>query len=456
MGRTVVAEDKTLPELVRLGKTDGYIPGLIIGQCSGQNDFIIHFTKTPLPTEKVAKLENELSCDTRKFQKKSLEKIGDIPESCIVDHAIQVTHMLPGGVWVLGLFVTGPGDVFADSPAQSKLASLLHGLTKALSKHHNLHGNSPSSEKLCIHLVSGTNKVVCKSFDVSTSTTQFRSADCKFSGLKWHQLDTQYDFNMLQPYLITEQLANQPLKKHLQEIVSMLSTGVQRSFCTIDGEVKNDDDYLEATKSTKSSKKDKKAQENKTFQVNLYIPNETENFELSKSSVIGEMNCTGVLASRVFLHQKATVGQAVKAVKEDIIRSFAARVMMHVDSLVEEEIGSPEEVMVVHEPPRRVLIPLPHSRVALSDYLFPGEGPSEALVSIFDLIGVKVSESAVCKDFEGQPDQSDLYNLTTNVDPPKQEDSSSTLSTHSFILMSGFAIAFLVLLASLFIQFYLK
>lgn len=60
-------------------------------------------------------------------------------------------------------------------------------------------------------------------------------------------------------------------------------------------------------------------------------------------------------------------------------------------------------MMVVHEPPRRVLIPLPYSKVALSDYLFPGEGPSEALVSIADLIGVQVSEAAVCKDFEGQP-----------------------------------------------------
>lgn len=61
------------------------------------------------------------------------------------------------------------------------------------------------------------------------------------------------------------------------------------------------------------------------------------------------------------------------------------------------------EIMVVHEPPRRVLIPLPHSRVAFSDYLFPGEGPSEALASIQELIGVKVSETAVYKDFEGQP-----------------------------------------------------
>lgn len=68
--------------------------------------------------------------------------------------------------------------------------------------------------------------------------------------------------------------------------------------------------------------------------------------------------------------------------------------------------------MVVHEPPRRVLIPLPHSKVALSDYLFPGEGPSEALISLQELLGVKVNESAVQKDFEGQPgDYISLYVL---------------------------------------------
>lgn len=32
MGRIVVAEEKLLPDLVRVGKTDGYVPGLIIGQ----------------------------------------------------------------------------------------------------------------------------------------------------------------------------------------------------------------------------------------------------------------------------------------------------------------------------------------------------------------------------------------------------------------------------------------
>ncbi|XP_054262969.1 protein odr-4 homolog [Macrosteles quadrilineatus] len=457
MGRIVVAEEKIFPEFVRLGKSDGYVPGLIIGQCSGQKDFIVHLAKTPLPADKSSKLGNDLSGDSRKSQRKSVEKLIDIQESWLVDHAEQVTRMLPGGMWVLGIFITGPGDVFSDTAAQSKVVSMLQGLTRALSKKTKHFGNSPSSEKLCLHLIGGTNKFTCKSLDVSSSSTQFRATDCKFTaGLKWHVLDTQYDFDQNKPLLITDERVNQPLEDSLQQILDSMSSGVQKSICTIDGEVKNEEELLDVSETSKPAKGDSKPNENKIFQVNLYIPNMEGSSEVTVSSVVGEMNCTGVLASRVFVHQKATVLEALKAVKEDIIRSFAARVEMHCDSLVEEEIGSPEEVMVVHEPPRRVLIPLPHSKVALSDYLFPGEGPSEALVSILDLIGVKVSESSVYKDFEGQPDQSDLYNLTTGADTPKHEDSSTSGSSQAIIVVSTIAAAFLVLLVSLFIQFYYK
>nr|WHO17341.1 olfactory receptor 7 [Matsumurasca onukii] len=457
MGRIVVGEDKIFPELVRLGKTDGIIPGLILGQTSGQKDFIVHLAKTPLPAEKATKLGNDVSGDLRNIQRKSVGKINEIQDSWLVDHAIQVTRMLPGGMWVLGVFVTGPGDVFADSVSQAKLAALLQALNKGLGKNSRLYGNSPTTEKLALHLISGTNKFSCKSLDITSSGIQFRATDCKFtSGLRWHELNTQYDCDLLAPHLITAELKNQPLKKHLQNVLDIVQHGVLKALCVIDGEVKDGEATLEVTDISKNGKQIKKSEESKTYQVDLYIPSDPREPQLTMSSVEGEMKCTGVMASRVYLHQKATFAEAFKAVKEDIIRSFAARVEMHCDSLVEEEEGSPDEMMVVHEPPRRVLIPLPHSRVALSDYLFPGEGPSEALVSILDLIGVKVSESAVYKDFEGQPDQSDLYNLTTSADSQKSDESSVSSSGPSVFITLGIILATLVLVLSLFIQFYLK
>jgi hypothetical protein len=41
---------------------------------------------------------------------------------------------------------------------------------------------------------------------------------------------------------------------------------------------------------------------------------------------------------------------------------------------------------VLHEPPRRVLAPLPFSPISVSDYLFPGEGPADSLASLADLL----------------------------------------------------------------------
>lgn len=56
----------------------------------------------------------------------------------------------------------------------------------------------------------------------------------------------------------------------------------------------------------------------------------------------GHIRITGQIVCKLWLHPKATVGFASQAVIEDIVRSLAARLEMHWDSLTEEEHGSPE------------------------------------------------------------------------------------------------------------------
>ncbi len=51
------------------------------------------------------------------------------------------------------------------------------------------------------------------------------------------------------------------------------------------------------------------------------------------------MRLSGRMAVRAYLHPRATVGEAIEAVKEDLLRSLNARCDMHCDSLVGEEIG---------------------------------------------------------------------------------------------------------------------
>lgn len=56
----------------------------------------------------------------------------------------------------------------------------------------------------------------------------------------------------------------------------------------------------------------------------------------------------------------------------------------------------------VHEPPRRVLVSLPASKITLSDYLFPGEGPQEAQISLQEMLDITVNEVDDINDIEGQ------------------------------------------------------
>lgn len=56
----------------------------------------------------------------------------------------------------------------------------------------------------------------------------------------------------------------------------------------------------------------------------------------------GHIRITGQVICKLWLHPKATIGFASQAVKQDLIRSLAARLEMHWDSLTEEEHGSPE------------------------------------------------------------------------------------------------------------------
>lgn len=65
-------------------------------------------------------------------------------------------------------------------------------------------------------------------------------------------------------------------------------------------------------------------------------------------SCSASMRLVGQLVSRTFVHQKATIEEAVNAVKQDVIRSLASRLEMHWDSLIEEEDGCPEGIFIIN------------------------------------------------------------------------------------------------------------
>lgn len=53
----------------------------------------------------------------------------------------------------------------------------------------------------------------------------------------------------------------------------------------------------------------------------------------------------GQITSKLWLFPKMTIEEASKSVVEDIVRSLAARLEMHWDSLIDEESGSAEGIL---------------------------------------------------------------------------------------------------------------
>jgi hypothetical protein len=119
------------------------------------------------------------------------------------------------------------------------------------------------------------------------------------------------------------------------------------------------------------------------------------------------MHIKGVLQGRTYLHSKATVKEAVQAIKDDLLRSLFSRCEIHCEDLllIDEEQQDP---WVVHEPPRRVFAPLPGDQLTVSDYLFPGESASDALSALEELLDLHVTEEEIETQHERSAESSDL------------------------------------------------
>lgn len=52
----------------------------------------------------------------------------------------------------------------------------------------------------------------------------------------------------------------------------------------------------------------------------------------------GSIHFSGVVSSSVFMCPKATISEAITAVKQDIIRSLASRFTMHCDALIDDNL----------------------------------------------------------------------------------------------------------------------
>ncbi|XP_063985468.1 protein odr-4 homolog [Diachasmimorpha longicaudata] len=458
MGRLIYAEEGILNYLISLSDLDTYTVGLILGQSTDKQDYVVHLARTPPPAPKDVIEETLIGSTTNVQQEspiRSIKSVKDVPSSWVADHAIHVTRMLPGGMWVLGIFVVAPNDCFSDNDSTQRLKFIISSLHKNFQSNSYLYGHNPR-ESLILAFNSSTHRFVCKSFDVK-SNSSLKSADWKFEAkiTKWYQLETRLDFD--QTFPIADGQESETLKQQLQKILKDVAGVVNSSLVIIEGDRRLPDELIQIIgnqkkKERKESKSNESDASDKSLQAAIYVPcSKKSDREIREVNCAASIRLVGQIGSQTFVHQKSTVAEATDAIKQDIMRSLASRLEMHWDSLLEEDNELPEDNVTLHEPPRRVLVALPQSRITLSDYLFPGEGPQEALLSLQELLDLQVQESSVQKELELQIDPSEFY-CQNEMKTEPTEHGKFVNNKQFMVYASGLAATTLFLIAAIIIH----
>lgn len=166
--------------------------------------YVLHFAKTP---------QFHGQTQDRATSNANVTTINEISETWVAEHANHATRLLPGGIYILGIFVVSKDDLL--NPLSPKIKTILNVVHKQLSNNKYLKGNPDNvSEKLILNYCTKTALYTCKSYDVHT--TSVKPVIFKFGSQelpKWHEIECFYDLDQM--ITILENDKDLPLKKHM-------------------------------------------------------------------------------------------------------------------------------------------------------------------------------------------------------------------------------------------------
>nr|CAG4641961.1 EOG090X0BI6 [Eurycercus lamellatus] len=452
MGRTIIAEDGIEDYVEALAAKKELVVGLIFGQeISSTKSCVIHIARTP------AADDEEIEDDSGNVPAKGKKGAGeDFDDALVLDHARQVMRALPGGITVLGVFIVSASDPFQNSAMVSRLRKLLTSVDVIVGKSSVTVRQQMTCERIVLDINNTTLKYNCKTIDIASPIASPKPADWKFvntAGSPWIEL--QCTLNVEFFIALSDSESSGTLRKQLEAGIDLYSKAVKQCICLFDGKIPVETELLDTTNVEKGKNKKQKSANSeermKTMNIQILIP-EPE-MKQEKHPCSSDLKFGGQMCIKAYCHGKTTVREACQIVKEDILRSLWARCDMHCDSLIgDEQRGQPDVSAVLHEPPRRVLAPLPYSPISVSDYLFPGEGPADSLASLADLLDLGTLLDGDVQDYwEAAAEVNDAVQLEADSIPldttTAKQNAVVNSSNSRAILLSGL-IALLAIILS--------
>nr|CAG4648165.1 EOG090X0BI6 [Moina brachiata] len=420
MGRTIIVEDRLEHYIGAVASKKEYAIGLIFGQeISSQKSCVIHLARTPdRSSDEDEEIEEDDPVQTNGAKIKEIKD--DFDEELVLDHARQVMRSLPGGITILGVFVVSDTEPFQNSAINNRLRKLLTSIDLIVGKSCMTIRHQLTCERIALHVCNVTLKHTCKTVDIASAMSSTKPADWKYTnaaGSPWLELHCTLNVEFFVG--LSDSESSGALSTQLEAAIDIYGKAVKNCICLFDGRIIPDSELLDCSPAEKGSgRKKNKHSEIEERMKSIAIQPEVKQ---KKHEVTSDLRFGGQMCIKAYVHGKATVREACDVIKEDVLRTLWARCDMHCDSLIgEEQRGKPDVRAVLHEPPRRVLAPLPFSPVSVSDYLFPGEGPADSLASLADLLDLGAL-------LEG--DVQDYWEAAAEVSDAVPEQESALLET---------------------------
>jgi len=361
--------------LVALAARPGLNTGLVVGAAVQERFYPVFLAETP----------REEAGEDGEQQQPSAIDVG-----WMLEHAKQVSRLLPGGLAVLGCFIFHNEDIFLR--AEGKIRKIMGGIASL---------DDPATDDKLLFL----NHNIGKVFEVKS--TSFKNIDVKTSekAAEFVRLDTSVVLDL--PVALQRddgELAQEvvpavdTMEKNLQDCLFIFSNKLLPDSQVIGKPVETDNKRIKGKSKTEVLDTSLEVEEQEVITTDLLFTDTQCPAEAQTRETAARLKVAGRLCCRCYLPPGATVRQGKAAVRADLLRSLRTRLAMHCDTSEPEQ----EPGRVVHEPPRRVFVAAVEAggQVAVSDYLYPGEGMEDCVSNMKEIFGWEITEDAIEDDVE--------------------------------------------------------
>jgi hypothetical protein len=319
------------------------------------------------------------------------------------EHARQVKRMLVGGVEIVGAYLAaGASQPMSDAQVRDIIFSLpitAPALDRYLVR---------ASPKLTCEVFTGAKKDAVKPKPVSTiKVAAFTEQLVTFT--------TTIQLDLTIPVVAastsssgSSSSSELTLKSQLKRALESYHTRLLAAPASIDGSTAIDltatvEKAFDSSSGGKSGKGKQKGKTDAAVSSENSV-HEVEFFLRPSAAAASTENSTGVIVlqgacqCRVYAHNKYTVGQALAALRYDVLQSLLARLQLLSEDAEETSGGAPFSLPSspshTWSLPRRVFALLPCGG-AVSDYLLPAENEADGKERIQELLGVTTVEGGM-------------------------------------------------------------